>query len=150
MKGLQAGLDQDGGGTAAIKLIPGLVKSGQISSERVALSFRRLMRQRIRLGMLDPPASVEYNKLRFDTVLESANHTQIARVAAQKSICLYQNRAPQAARQDVQEGSTARAERAFWLPSINVNHTLPLNLKALATTPGSVLLTGWMAGDSCI
>jgi hypothetical protein len=49
---VQAGLDQDGGGTAALKEIPGLVAAGRLSEARIATSFRRLMRQRIRLGML--------------------------------------------------------------------------------------------------
>jgi hypothetical protein len=52
-----------------VKAIPKLVAAGQLRAERIALSFRRLMRQRIRLGMLDPPTSVEYNRLRFGATL---------------------------------------------------------------------------------
>eukprot|EP01052_Picozoa_sp_SAG31_P054155 SAG31_NODE_14258_length_818_cov_0.922114_2_plen_66_part_01 len=55
------------------------------------MSFRRLMRQRILLGMFDPPGSNSYSRLSYATV-ESATHVALARTAAQKAICLYQNR----------------------------------------------------------
>ena len=167
LKGVQAGLDQDGGGMLALQEIPKLVAAGQLSEERIAMSFRRLMRQRIRLGMFDPPTSNAYNRIAFAT-LESAAHVELARTAAQKGICLYQNRAPPAAADkaastratelaksaDEEAGeaatttrATSEGERAFWLASQNSNATLPLNLLALTGSPHSVLLAGFTADD---
>ena len=149
----------------ALQQIPKLVAAGQLSEERIAMSFRRLMRQRIRLGMFDPPTSNAYNRLEFGTV-ESAAHSELARTAAQKAICLYQNRVAKATtttQQDELElevegvdgaegegedrGQNEEGTRAFWLASQNSNGTLPLNLAALSAKPHSVLLAGWTADD---
>lgn len=165
LKGVQAGLDSDGGGMLALQQIPKLVSAGQLSEERIAMSFRRLMRQRVRLGMFDPPTSNAYNRLAFGTV-ESAKHSELARTAAQKAICLYQNRVAKATttmQQDELEvevegvdgaegegedrGQNEEGTRAFWLASQNSNGTLPLNLAALSAKPHSVLLAGWTADD---
>ena len=111
----------------------------------MALSFRRLMRQRIRLGMLDSPTSNAWNRLAFATV-EDAAHTQLARKAAQESICLYHNRAPAAAKAEPQ-GQGDEEGRALFVASQNRNATLPLDLPKLKAVSGSVLLAGWMADD---
>ena len=155
LKGVQAGLDSDGGGNLALQETPGLVASGALSSERIAMSFRRLMRQRVRLGMFDPPTANGYNFLAFETV-ESAAHVELARLAAQKAICLYQNRAPAALGDDDEEddeedeagvATEVTSERAFWMASQNSNATLPLSLSRMLAKPGSVLLAGWTADD---
>ena len=126
--------------------IPGLVKDGALSEERIAMSFRRLMRQRIRLGMFDPPTSNSYNRLSFGSV-ESASHIALARTAAQKAICLYQNRRPGLLEVDKHTEEKEEGTRAFWLASQNSHGTLPLNLSALSSKPHSVLVAGFTADD---
>ena len=84
--------------------------------------------------------------------MESAAHSELARLAAQKAICLYQNRAPAAAGDDAEEGEAAleggtQGERAFWLASQNSNATLPLSMPRMMAKPRSVLLAGWTADD---
>ena len=91
LAGMRAGLDQDGGGTACVDEIPDLVSAGSLSPGRVELSFRRLMKARLELGMFDPPAEEIGNSLPFSAV-ESQQHLSLARRAGQKAICLYQNR----------------------------------------------------------
>ena len=49
--GINAGMDQEGGGTQAIEKLPDAVKAGLTTAEAVATSFRRLFAARIRLGM---------------------------------------------------------------------------------------------------
>jgi hypothetical protein len=66
--------------------------------------------------MLDPPASVAYNRLGYDT-LESAAHSELARTAAQKAICLYQNRAP--ARTGPRDASEKNAKLAQMLGQLS-------------------------------
>jgi beta-glucosidase-like glycosyl hydrolase len=50
--GINAGLDQEGGGTSAISALAQAVSDGKVKKETVATAFRRLFRIRIRLGML--------------------------------------------------------------------------------------------------
>jgi hypothetical protein len=61
--GLNAGLDQEGGGTAAIVHLADAISHNLTTSAAVETAFRRLMRMRIRLGMFDPPSLISYNKL---------------------------------------------------------------------------------------
>jgi beta-glucosidase len=65
--GLNAGMDQEGGGTAAIDQLSTAVQQNQTTALAVAASFRRLMLARIRLGMFDPPNTVEWNTLVYNT-----------------------------------------------------------------------------------
>ena len=64
--GINAGLDQEGGGNAAISELPAAVKDGKTDAAAVATALRRLYRVRIRLGMLDPPTSMGYYALRYN------------------------------------------------------------------------------------
>jgi len=63
VKGLQGGLDQEGGGNVVISTLPALVQNKTISAKLVQTAFQRLFRIRIRLGMLDPPTRVQCKSL---------------------------------------------------------------------------------------
>jgi beta-glucosidase len=89
---INAGLDQEGGGTSAIKALPRAIADKLVNSSSITTSFKRLFRIRILLGMLDPPTLNPYNFITNGTeVVESQRHLELARVAAQKAICLYKN-----------------------------------------------------------
>ena len=92
-EGLNAGMDQEGGGTGAISQLAAAVKDGKTTAAAVANAFKRLFRLRIRLGMLDPPTSVPYNKLRYNaTELEfNQAHLAVAKTAALESMTLLKN-----------------------------------------------------------
>ena len=53
-KAIEAGVDQFGG-EACPEIMVELVKSGQVSQERVDDSVRRLLRDKFRLGLFDNP-----------------------------------------------------------------------------------------------
>lgn len=88
--GINAGLDQEGGGTNAINALPAVLADGRVTEATVDTAFRRLFRTRILLGMLDPPTLNNWNTL-SNTTVESSPHLQLARSAAQQGICLYKN-----------------------------------------------------------
>jgi beta-glucosidase len=88
--GINAGMDQEGGGTKAIEQLGAAVAAGFTTKEHVATAFRRLFAARIKLGMLDPPTLVPYNNITFD-VLASGAHIELAREAAWKGIAMHQN-----------------------------------------------------------
>ena len=90
--GLNAGLDQEGGGTRAIEQIPEALENGWVSDDVINEAFRRLFRVRIRLGMHDPPTMVVWNQLKNTTIVENMPHLELARYAAQQAICLYKNK----------------------------------------------------------
>ena len=56
--GLNAGIDQEGGGTSAIATLPEAISASPPLTTPAAVerAFRRLVTVRIRLGMLDPPS----------------------------------------------------------------------------------------------
>ena len=64
--GLNAGMDQEGGGNSAISQLGQAIKDGKASAKGVETAFRRLMRARIRLGMFDPPTDVAYNNIVYN------------------------------------------------------------------------------------
>ncbi len=88
--GINAGLDQEGGGTSVINTLAGAVQDNKVNTSTVAKSFRRLMRIRLKLGMFDPPTTVKANYIQ-NTTAQSPAHMSTARLAAQQSICLYKN-----------------------------------------------------------
>ena len=78
--GINAGLDQEGGGTDAVGKLADAVAANQTSAAAVAQSFRRLFRARLRLGMLDPPEAVQWNRL---TIAEECQtEAKVCRTAA--------------------------------------------------------------------
>jgi beta-glucosidase len=89
--GLNAGMDQEGGGDVAIKQLQKAIDDKKTSAAAVATALRRLLRIRIRLGMFDPPLSVAYNNLTVDEVVLSRAHLAIARETALESMTLLKN-----------------------------------------------------------
>jgi beta-glucosidase-like glycosyl hydrolase len=49
---LVLGMDQEGGGTAAIKKLPDALAHGRVTNATIDTAFRRLFRARIKLGMV--------------------------------------------------------------------------------------------------
>ena len=89
--GLNAGMDQEGGGTRAITQLQAAIDSHMTTSDAVATAFKRLFRVRLQLGMHDPPTTVEWNYLTNDSIIEGKAHLALARKAAQKAMTLYRN-----------------------------------------------------------
>jgi len=93
--GINSGMDQEGGfGTySAIDAMPAAVSSGNVSESTVQTSFRRLMRVRMRLGMLDPPAQVAPNNSTYtcEAQCETPEKLQLAQQAAREGIVLLKN-----------------------------------------------------------
>ena len=75
--GLNAGLDQEGGGTTIIDKIPDAVSAGLTTAKHVRRAFERLMLVRMRLGLFDPPGSVQWNRLDYHSTVMSAPHTAL-------------------------------------------------------------------------
>lgn len=50
--GINAGMDQEGGGTKAIETLAQAVADKKVTTQTISTAFRRLFRIRIRLGML--------------------------------------------------------------------------------------------------
>ena len=84
--GLNAGLDQEGGGTAAISHLQDAVTHGLTNNTVIEAAFRRLMRMRIRLGMFDPPSLVGYNKLGKSSLRTAASTALNRKAAASVSV----------------------------------------------------------------
>ena len=55
--GLNAGMDQEGGGTQAIQRLARAIQDGKTTPNKVAAAFARQVRIRVRLGMFDPPGT---------------------------------------------------------------------------------------------
>ena len=93
-QGLNAGMDQEGGGSKAISQLLPAIEHGLTTPAEVARAFRNLFRLRIRLGMLDPPTSVSYNALRYNATELAANtaHLGVARKAAMELMTLLENK----------------------------------------------------------
>jgi beta-glucosidase len=92
--GINAGLDQEGGGDGAISHMKEAIFKNKTTAAHVDEAFRRLFRARIRLGMLDPPSEVTPNQIyvpALDTLVNDTAHLAVAEKAARESICLYKN-----------------------------------------------------------
>ena len=88
--GLNAGLDQEGGGTAAISQLQPAIEQKLTSAGAVTTAFARLMRARILLGMFDPPASNTYDRIGMSSV-RTAAATALNKRAALEGITLLKN-----------------------------------------------------------
>ena len=88
----QAGMDQEGGGTAVIDTIPYAVQNGHLSKETVAASLARLLSSRVRLGLFDPPGQIPFNIIDDSSkYVQSPEHVKLARDAATAGTCMYKN-----------------------------------------------------------
>jgi beta-glucosidase len=73
------------------RAVPGAVKQGLLSEEDVDRSLRRVLKVRFRLGEFDPPAMVPYSKI-SPSIIDSAEHRQVALRSARESIVLLTNK----------------------------------------------------------
>ena len=91
--GINAGIDQEGGGTQAIEQLANAVRDGKTTAKAVETSFRRLMLARIRLGMFDPPSEVSYNNIFYNAteLTQNEEHNSINRRASEESMTLLKN-----------------------------------------------------------
>ena len=91
--GINAGMDQEGGGNQAIEQLASAVKDGKTTAKTVETSFRRLMLARIRLGMFDPPSDVGYNNIFYNAteLAQNEEHNSINRRASEESMTLLKN-----------------------------------------------------------
>jgi len=86
---VRAGTDLNCGGT--YRALVGAVKRGLISEAEIDRAVGRLFAARFRLGMFDPPALVPWAQIPM-SVVDSPAHRELAKVAAQKSLVLLENR----------------------------------------------------------
>ena len=85
---LNAGCDYD---DAEYRLnIPKAVERKLVSEETVNRSLARVLKVGFRLGVFDPPADVPFSKI-SESVIDSAEHRELALKAARESIVLLQN-----------------------------------------------------------
>ena len=93
--GLDAGLDQEGGGGPTYppvqEGIPLALAAGTVTMAQLETAVKRLMRARLRLGMFDPPASLRYNYITKAEVA-SAEHLALAEEGARAGITLLINK----------------------------------------------------------
>ncbi|WP_262919391.1 glycoside hydrolase family 3 N-terminal domain-containing protein [Niabella hibiscisoli] len=83
------GTDLDCG--SSYKALVEAVQKGQIKETDIDVSVRRLLLARFRLGEMDDPTLVSWNKISYDVVASKA-HNDIALDMARKSMTLLQNR----------------------------------------------------------
>jgi len=88
--GINAGMDQEGGGNSAISKLSDAMSDGTVTKETVQTALARQLRIRLRLGMFDPPLSVSYNMLN-ESEAQSPEHLAIAKTAALESMTLLKN-----------------------------------------------------------
>ena len=86
---LRAGTDLNCGGT--YRALVGAVKRGLVTEAEIDRAVERLFAARFRLGMFDPPALVPWAQIPM-SVVDSPAHRELAKVAAQKSMVLLENR----------------------------------------------------------
>ena len=85
---VKAGCDLNCGQT--YRTLVKAVEKGLLSEEDIDRAVRRLFLARFRLGMFDPPEMVPYTAIPY-SVVDCAEHRELAREAARKSIVLLKN-----------------------------------------------------------
>ncbi len=85
---VKAGCDLNCGQT--YRTLVKAVEKGLLSEEDIDRAVRRLFLARFRLGMFDPPEMVPYMAIPY-SVVDCAEHRELAREAARKSIVLLKN-----------------------------------------------------------
>ena len=66
-------MDQEGGGHVAIDELYQAIQDQKTTEDAVDVAFRRLMLAHIRLGMFDPPSSISYNDIVYNTTELTTN-----------------------------------------------------------------------------
>ena len=122
---LNAGLDQEGGGTTAIEQLQPAIDQKLTNASVVATAFGRLMRARVELGMFDPPSSNAYAAIGVAAV-RTAAATALNKRAALEGITMLKN------------GPGADGKKAL----------LPLQLGPLAGKTGSLFVAGPIADNA--
>ena len=90
--GINAGMDQEGGGNRANGHLPEAIANNWTTVEAVDTAFKRTFRVRLQLGMHDPPTMVDWNLVSDSSVIEGKDHLSLARLAGQKAMTLYKNK----------------------------------------------------------
>ncbi|NNH05036.1 glycosyl hydrolase [Microbacterium ulmi] len=86
---LVAGMDVELPDMGAFGGLPGLVRAGRVSEDLVDRAARRILRQKIELGLLDPDWEPGGDP---DADLDSPRNRALARVLAEESVVLLENR----------------------------------------------------------
>ena len=127
--GLNAGVDQEGGGTSAIDSLPSALATGLVNASSIGTSFARLFRVRMLLGMLDPPTLPAWNYISNSSEwVEGPAHIALARRAAREAMCVYVN------------GAQGPPSAAPSNKPVSAAPPLPLNATALAASRNLVLV----------
>jgi len=112
---VKAGCDLNCGCT--YEHLPAALEQGLLTEAELDVSLSRLFGARIRLGMFDPPERVPFSAIPFD-VIDSAQHRQLARRAAQQSLVLLKNDGVLPLRSDLKAvaviGPNANAPLTLW------------------------------------
>ena len=122
--GLNAGMDQEGGGTLATDQLPAAINASLTSVAAVKTAFGRLMKARVRLGMFDPPTTHRFNYLN-DSHIRTKATTALNRDLASAGMVLLKNGL----------GHDGRP-------------LLPLDVAKFKGKPGSILVTGSNAANA--
>ena len=85
---VKAGCDLNCGCT--YEHIPAAVEQGLLDEKDLDICLERLFVARLKLGMFDPPERVKYTSIPYE-VNDSAEHAELARVAARESMVLLKN-----------------------------------------------------------
>jgi beta-glucosidase len=88
VKVIEAGVDQFGG-ESCVDVLIGLVRSGRVSEARIDESARRLLRDKVRLGLFDDPFVDEEAAER---IVGRAEFVEAGELAQRKAVVLLENR----------------------------------------------------------
>lgn len=86
-----AGMDQEGGGTAVNTQLTKAVQANTIAPARITASFKRLFRNRLALGMFDAPDLYPDNLVPDPTTIGDNEHMQRVLDVAREAMVLYRN-----------------------------------------------------------
>jgi beta-glucosidase len=87
-RALAAGVDMDMGSGTYVQHLAALVRDGQLTEAQIDAAVRPILAVKFRLGLFENPYADE---ARARQVLESPEHRQVARLAAQRSMVLLRN-----------------------------------------------------------
>ena len=91
--GIEAGMDQEGGGTSAIEKLYDLVNSGSVKPAAIDQAVTRLFKARVELGLFDAPADNPFGSIWNDTsTVASKAHLDLAFEAAAAGTVLHFNK----------------------------------------------------------